>query len=190
MFYDAWRRMPDFKDRKGWKDGRACSCSNYLPGVQLQPGTRNPTLPSLYIVPYPQATGRLSSLRLQFPPTYKLTRPGELTQSSTPGLSIPYNFTHTQHTHTPVDTQNGAGVRQHARGTRGDHTVKWIGAFFLYSCSGCPSIVTLIWGHRHVLPPALFLLPCSLSSPPHLCYHLVCLYIHLAELSPSQFKLY
>lgn len=42
-----------------------------------------------------------------------------------PDLSVPPDLTHT-HTHTPVDTQNGAGPRQHARGTRGDHAVKWI----------------------------------------------------------------
>lgn len=84
-----------------------------------EPGTRLCPPPASY----PQAAGRLSSHRLQLPPAYKLTRPGERKHS----CSIPHTHTHT---HTPVDRQDGAGVRQHAGGTRGDHTVKWIGPFF------------------------------------------------------------
>lgn len=91
-------------------------------------------------------------------------------------LSIPYNLTHTyRFSHTPVDTQNGAGVRQHAGGTRGDHTVKWTGPFslppylFLERLSGHCNFNP---GPPHVLPQALSLSPHSLTSsaPQPYCY--------------------
>lgn len=48
-------------------------------------------------------------------------------------LSVPSDRTRSHtHTHTPVDTQNGGGHRQHARGTGGDHAVKWSGILFLW----------------------------------------------------------
>lgn len=60
----------------------------------------------------------------------------------TPPVQISPSHT-TSHTltHTPVDRQNGAGVRQHAGGTGGDHAVKWIGPFsplclFIYCWGG------------------------------------------------------
>lgn len=74
----------------------------------------------------PQAAGRLSSGQLQLPTTYK---PGDLKHSPLTGSLRPFRL-HTL-THTPVDTQNGAGHRQHTRGTRGDHAVKWTGVIFL-----------------------------------------------------------
>lgn len=129
-------------DRGGGNSGKtkkpaARSHCNYQLGVQLQPGNQEPDSPHLHThtASYLRASGRLSSLRLQLPPTYKLTRPGELKHSSSSDPSISYNLKHT--THTPVDTQNGPGVRQHAGGTRGDHTVKWTGAFI------CASLLTL-----------------------------------------------
>lgn len=92
------------------------------------------------------------------------------------------------HTHTPVDTQNGAGVRQHAGGTGGDHAVKWIGPFFsallIYCCGGRPSIVTLTpeapaWAASG---PVSFPFPRSLTSSTvfyHrlLRWHILCRFI-------------
>lgn len=85
--------------------------------------SQNPTLlpPPAHMAPCPQATGRLSSGQLQLPTTYKQGDPKH--SPSSPDLSVPSKLSHT---HTPVDTQNGAGHGQHAGGPRGDHAVKWI----------------------------------------------------------------
>lgn len=122
---------------------RSLQLSSWCLGLarNQEPDSVPPPLPP-HMASYPQAAGWLSSHRLQLPATYKLTRPGDPKHSSSPDHSNPYT-----HTHTPVDTQNGVGVRQHAGGTGGDHAVKWIGPFFsallIYCCGGRPSIVTL-----------------------------------------------
>lgn len=91
------------------------------------------------------------------------------------------------HTHTPVDTQNGVGVRQHAGGTGGEHTVKWIRPFSL------PPYLLLKWlskhcnfnpGPLHELPLALSLFPRSLTSSTIFCHHL----LHWHPLYVAQFN--
>ena len=109
-----------------------------------------------HVASYPQAAGRLSSHRLQLPPSYKLTRPGERKHSS-----VPYILTH-RVTHTPVDTQNGARVRQHAGGTRGDLTVKWNGAFLWHP------YLLLEWLSKHCNPNSG---PCVCCLWPFFCFH-------------------
>lgn len=132
-----------------------------------EPDSRLPHPPTWHSVHWLQV-GFHHASSSYLPHISKVIRHTPLVQTS------PSNTTSHTLTHTPVDRQNGAGVRQHAGGTGGDHAVKWIAPFFplCLLLLGWPSSTVILnprpLHERHqLLPVSLFSIP---PVHPHLLH--------------------